>query len=372
MLPVVGGVPVEGPIELEHDLHVEIGGARLTAQYLEDPDQRRAARPTRAPAHRDLDGDRPMSAAHRHRRPRGAWHSAAIAIGVVALASGTAFWIAPRHLGPTAVPPETRLENARDLVASGEPDAALAELGAIPAAQLPPALAAEVAALRAEIEQRARDRERAAHDRLGDAWKREHLDAFEQSHLHGAPAPGAIRFYLERLAYFAERWPEHREIEWVRRMQQRYAPMASLERPPAIADLDFAVRFHTRAEAQDWAAALAAMGDFLRTAPASEHAAAARLRDEVLAERQAWFDAKLAEARAQDVLGNDGQAVAWLLRIAVHSGEAEMADRAAQELVVREDLAGYLRGYRRQSPEEFAVLAAQPRIADYLRANPLE
>jgi hypothetical protein len=309
---------------------------------------------------------------HRHRRPRGAWHSAAIAIGALALASGAAIWIAPRHLGPTAPGPEARLAAAQDLAAGGQPDAALAELAAIPAGELSPALSARVAALRAEIEQRARERQRDAHERLGDAWKREHLDEFEQSHLHGTPEPGAIRFYLERLAEFAERWPEHREIEWARRMQQRYAPMASLAQPPAIADLAFAVRFHTRAEAQDWASALAAIGEFLRSAPASEHAAATSLRDETLAARRVWFDEKLAEARAQDVLGNDGQAVAWLVRIVVHAGEAQMADEAARELVAREDLADYLRGYRSQSAEGFAVLAAQPRIADYLRSHPLE
>jgi len=397
--PVIGGTPVAGAVELRHEEPVVIGGARLTVLYPDGVGPSRAALPARLPgaaggpapgagvpgrespgrgapgrAVRGA-GGAAQRARLRRRKNRGALVSLVVFAVVLALIAGFVFFVGPKFMGTTAkeFEPGARMGAARREATRGNYEAALAELDSIPPELLTPTLAAQVAEVRGEIEERVAVRARDVHNTAGNAWWRENLDKFEKFHLRGTPEPGAVRFFLERLDFFAREWPEHPELPWVQRMQERYATVASLEDPRSFTDLAFEVRLlTTEADPKDWAGALASIDAFLRRPSDKDKPAAVHLREATLAARQEWFDDKLAQARLDYEQGREGQSFAWLVRLAAHVGEADMAGRAAAQLLRFPDLLSRLRGYRTHEPEEFERLAEIPAVARYLGEHPLD
>jgi hypothetical protein len=296
--------------------------------------------------------------------------------------AGFVFFIGPRFMGKTSpeFEPTARIGAAQRLIKGARYDAALAELDAIPSAMMTPQLATQTDALRADIERRRSTRDRDVHNVVGSDWWRENLELFDKFHLRGKPEPGAVRRFLERLAYFEEEWPDHPQQEWVDRMQARYADVVSLDDPPTAADLGFRVEILTEEEdPKRWDAALLAIDEFVRDAGTSERDLAVVLRTRTLEARQEWFEASMDKAREEYTSGEDGgksRSVAWLVRIVGYAGDATMAEEAANQLLRFTsdddfDLQAELRGYRSHKPEMFTRVTEHPKVAAYLRANPL-
>ena len=326
---------------------------------------------------RSSDRSRTRAAAGRarskQRKQKGALTSLGVLAGAVVFLAGFAYFVGPKVMGNTAAEfePVQHMGAARRLATRGEYDAALAELDAIPRETLTGAVAAEVEALREEIEGTVASRARDVHNVVGNDWWRENLDRFHKFFLRGTPEPGAVRFFLERLDEFEREWPDHPEQEWVDRMRERYAAVVDLKTPPTPADLDFHVRMMLEEDPKDWSGALAAIDAYVRSTTGADRRAGTDKRLEVLEQRQAWFDDKLQQARFDYEEGREGQAFAWLVRIVVYSGDAAMADQAADQLLRFEDLDSRLRGYRSKKLLEFTRIVEHPKVARYLEANPL-
>lgn len=395
--PVIGGQPVEGPLVMGHDQPVVIGGARLTVRYPEGspaleraqaPGAEPAARPevrspVRTKARTSPGGVRGASQRSRARRRKhtGSLLSLGILAGVIAVALGFVFFISPRFLGTTSAEfePSARLGAAQRLIGVRQFDEALAELDAIPRNLMTEAVAARSDELRGEIARQRAELDANVQAALGDDWWREHLERFDKLFLRGTPKPGAVRFFLERLAQFEQRWPGHPRSDWVDRMQERYSQVANLEALPAIEDLEFKVWFYTTEDPRDWEQALTAIEDFVRRASGRGRDAAIDLREATVEARQAWFDETIQKAREEYTSGEAGgksRSIAWLVRIVAYAGEADMADQAADQLLRFAgaddfDLQAELRGYRSKKPELFEPLSQHPKLAAYLAANPL-
>ena len=387
--PVVGGRAIEGPLELVHDQPVVIGGARLTVRYPEgSPLRERPApagvvTPVRRGGRSSPGGARGSAQRSRARRRKsqGALLSLGILGGVLALAVGFFFFIGPRFMGTTSAEfePSARLAAAQRLIGVRRFDEALAELEAIPSNLTTAEIAARADELRERIATQRAELARDVHDAEGEDWWRQNLERFDKLFLRGTAKPGAVRFFLERLARFEERWPGHARSDWVDRMQERYGALSNLNALPAVTDLEFEVWFHTTEDPKDWVSGLAAIDEYVRRASGRDRDRAIDLREATLRARQEWFDETIQKARDEYTGGEAGgksRSIAWLVRVVVLAGDTEMADQAADQLLrfagdAEFDLQAELRGYRSSKPELFEPLTEHPKVAAYLKANPL-
>jgi len=386
--PKVGGVPVKGPVELKHQVPVQIGGARLTVEYEGAPPAEAGGkavprpgavvRSGRAGARRTPRGPEEDEEPGRYRKKRSntAWISLAIFAGAVAALGLFVVVMGPKLLGeaPPVFEPALHINRAREYVESADYTEALAELDRIPVGKvvIGPGLQRQIDELRADIEAGEARRAKTIHNLRGNPYLQTQLKNFEQNYLQGSPDPSRVRVFVKRLDHFAEEWPEHPEIDWVRRMRERYAAVIDLDAPPTFEDVAFEVETLTWADPRQFGEALEVLDDFIASAGPDDRAKALELYDQKLADRDEWFQDKLQQARWEYERDELGKSLAWLIRIVIYTGDDVMAETAAQEIVKFPDLTERLRGYRSQAPERFDQLAAQPTIRAYLREHPLD
>lgn len=224
--------------------------------------------------------------------------------------------------------------------------------------------------------------EAAAKNSAGDQFLQTMLKNFESQRLASKVDKPAVRVFLKRVAEFERRWPDHPEMEWVRRKKERYAPMVDLSKPASYADIEFEVKAMTWDNPRNYRDAFSVTNRWLETAGADERGPGLALLDKLIKERDDWFEDRMQEAAHQFKKGQLGQSIQWLAILMTFSGDAAMADRAAQDLIKFHgveapgggavDLRRELRGYRRGLPEYWKHMEANRVLAEWMRENPLD
>jgi hypothetical protein len=384
--PKIRGIPVSGPVQLEHQVPVQIGSAKLTVEYADAPErpqpvvrkQRPGARgavAARRRARDDDEGEAGGRARYRKRQKSGAWVSLAIFAGVVAALALFAVFVGPALMGDAEpiFEPGVRLNRARTKVAKGLHEEALAELDAIPDdIQLEAAFQKQIDDLREEIATNIEEIALADHNMRGNEWLQTQLKTFESQRLAGKAEAPKIRVFLKRCDEFEGRYPQHPDIGWVRRMRERYAGAVDLSAPPTFEDIEFEIETLTWADPRDFKQAFQILDAYIETAGGDDRANALKLYDKKLKHRDEWFEDKLQQARWEYEREDLAKSLAWLIRIILFTGDEVMAETAAQELIKFPDLVPRLRGYRRHSPEKYERLVQQPTVGRYVRDHPLD
>ena len=410
------GRPLGSEILLAHGSPIELGGARLWIEYeggapvavpaaaQAAPAPPAAPKPVARAATRRAAGDddgaeRGRRAAYRERKQRentARW--VALLVGVPVIGIGA--WFALGKLTGSSADevvfiPAARYQTALEHFREGSYGLAeeVLEQG-LASPEAGPELKAQMLALQQEIAAgRASGRE-LAHNLAGDRWLEAKLVAYEQNWLSGTPAQPEMRLFVQRLRDFKHEWPTHPEMDWVDRQLARFEPLVDLAKPPTWADVDFEARMTAglrrnritgeegaRGDAE-WKDAIRTVELFLEGAEGADRENALLLLDELRTKRDAWVADKLQQARFHferaEQTGWDsaelGRSIAWLVKIVLDSGDPAAEDDAARRILLYQqsaDLLAFLRGYRRDRPEDFELLAANRVLGPFLEEHGL-
>lgn len=374
--PAVDGRPATGPLELAHGVSVRVGGATLRVEYEGQepaPAPRPAAAPARAPKRpKSVVASRSTRELHSSGRGLPGWAMALIVLAVV----GVGGYLAARIL--TSKPTDnlgaaaTFLRVHEDIKA-GRIQAAEDRMASIQRDALEPAVrakydeaAAALAAAQSEVDE-------SLANIGGSEFLETQLKSFESQRLAGKAERPKVRVFLKRCAYFLERWPQHPEADWVRRMQERYSALYDPTTRTTYEDIAYEAETLTWANPRDYKQALEIVRRFAdEEATVDDRAKALTLLDTLTAQRAEWFSDRMQQARYEYDKGQTGKSVAWLVMLIVYTGDEGMAAQAADQLVKFEGLAEWLRGYRSSQPDKYAVLRQQPALAAYIAAHKLE
>jgi len=355
---------------------VKIGSATLHVEYEGEPAAPAVAAPPAA-APRPVAAGRaaPRAAAlpARKRPPATASSKAKpwLIVGALLVVAGLGVWLAGKILvqGPNPdMEAMTFYRRAVGFLERNETGSAEQALNDIPdESALSPEMKVQVAALRERVEAARAESQLTLHNMSGEPYLETQLKRFERDYLQGQPDLPAVRVFLERAQEFKRRWPKHAGIAWVERMEQRFRGAVDLTQPPTFEDVAFKVKTLTWADPRDFKQALALLEGFAADAGPEDRAKALALFEEKKQERADWFKDKMLQARYEYERGRPGTAVEWLRRLIVYTGDEDMANQAARELVLIEDVEALLRGYKSRDEQEFAELAKNPIIAKFIK-----
>jgi hypothetical protein len=372
--PAVDGRPAAGPLELAHGASVRIGCATLRVEYEgQAPAPVPAPRPAAAPKRpKSVVESRRARELHSSGRGLPGWAMALIVLAVV----GAGGYFAARIL--TSKPTDNLGAAATFLrvhedVKAGRIQAAADRMASIRRDGLEPAVrvkydeaAAALAAAQSEVGE-------SIANIGGNEYLQTQLRNFESQRLAGKAERPKVRVFLKRCAYFLERWPQHPEADWVRRMQERYGALYDPTSRTTYEDIAYEAETLTWANPRDYKQALEVVRRFAdEEASVDDRAKALALLDTLTAQRAEWFSDRMQQARYEYDKGQTGKSVAWLVMLIVYTGDEGMAAQAADQLVKFEGLAEWLRGYRTSQPDKYAVLRQQPALAAYIAAHKLE
>ena len=223
----------------------------------------------------------------------------------------------------------------------------------------------------------------AAANSAGDKYLQSQLKNFEEQRLAGSKVDrSVVRVFLKRVAEFERRWPNHPDMDWVRRKKERYGPMVDLTKPGSYADIEFEVKSMTWDNPRNYREAFLVLNRWLETSGGDERGKGLALLDKLIKEREEWFEDRLQEAAHQYRKGQLGQSIQWLCVLITYSGEDAMSDRAAEALIKFHgseaptggtiDLRAQLRGYRKELPDYWKVMEANRVLAAWMRENPID
>ncbi len=364
--PVVAGRKLQGPAKLQHGLAVQIGDARLIVELEGQPGVGAGT------SHRPVEKMRSSRVSStRRRRSSSAKGNPLVTLGItlgsVALLGLIAWKVAfPVFFAnePTAIfEPALRLEKAEQYVQSAHWDLAESELDRIPAeAELTAAMLTKVDRLREAISSGREEGETYWRNRSGTEYLESQLKRFERDRLQGAPDRSRVRVFLERCRHFRNKWPDHPDLDWVRRQESRFQGVVSLSEPMTLDDLAFKVESSTWAEPRAFDVAFAAIDEFLEDASGLEAETAQGLREETTKRRDEWVEDRLLQARHHFEREEISKSAAILRVLVVHSASPEVSDDAAARLVEFADIEAILRGYERQDPARFEEMVTHPTI----------
>ncbi len=223
----------------------------------------------------------------------------------------------------------------------------------------------------------------AAANSAGDKYLQSQLKNFEEQRLAGSKVDrSVVRVFLKRVAEFERRWPNHPDMDWVRRKKERYGPMVDLTKPGSYADIEFEVKSMTWDNPRNYREAFLVLNRWLEVAGGDERGKGLALLDKLIKERDEWFEDRLQEAAHQYKKGQLGQSIQWLCVLITFSGDEAMGDRAAEALIKFHgsdaptggtvDLRAQLRGYRKELPDYWKVMEANRALAAWMRENPID
>ena len=374
--PLVGGRPATAEMELQHAVPVKIGSATLHVEYEGEPAAPAVAAPPAAvprPVAAGRAAPRAAALPARKRPPATASSKAKpwLIVGALLVVAGLGVWLAGKILvqGPNPdMEAMTFYRRAVGFLERNETGSAEQALNDIPdESALSPEMKVQVAALRERVEAARAESQLTLHNMSGEPYLETQLKRFERDYLQGQPDLPAVRVFLERAQEFKRRWPKHAGIAWVERMEQRFRGAVDLTQPPTFEDVAFKVKTLTWADPRDFKQALALLEGFAADAGPEDRAKALALFEEKKQERADWFKDKMLQARYEYERGRPGTAVEWLRRLIVYTGDEDMANQAARELVLIEDVEALLRGYKSRDEQEFAELAKNPIIAKFIK-----
>jgi hypothetical protein len=277
---------------------------------------------------------------------------------LVALAFAKNLW----KQGASSFDPALRYREALKQHNIGDHDLAREELDKIDPATLSPALALQVQELRASIAAAEGQREVRAHNEQGDEYLETQLKRFEEERLQGDPPREAVRVFLKRCQAFRERWPQHPELDWVARHENRFRGYVNLGEPPTFRDIEYEVKTMTWAMPRDYKQAFAALEQFLAQASAEDRTQGLALQAKLEQERAEYFADRMQQAAWHWRRDEKGQAVEWLAQLVMRIGDPGMQAEAARELVGLPGVEDWLRGYKSGKPDKFEILVQEPQI----------
>jgi hypothetical protein len=184
------------------------------------------------------------------------------------------------------------------------------------------------------------------------------LKTFVDKRLAGNLANRArARVFVMRCREFRALFPDHPEIDWVNRYEAQYAPMAQLDEPRTLEDLQYEVETHTwTATGRRYDLVFKAIDEFLEYAEGDEREAALALRDAKLAEREAHQVDRKQEIRYRWEKGETGKAMAHFVYHLKWWGDEAMEDEVAAEITKLGGFPEWLRSFKKNSPEDFDAI----------------
>jgi len=189
------------------------------------------------------------------------------------------------------------------------------------------------------------------------------LKRFEREYLKGTPGTPRVRVFLKRIRHFKENCPQHPDMGWVDRMQERYGRIVDLDDPPTLDDVAFEIESLTWAKPRDYKQAFEVLDGFLDGASGDDRDRALVAYDELAEARQAHFEDRLAQAKYDWDKDQHSEAIMWLALLIRYIGDEEMENDAAGRLVLMGEIDAYLRGYAAEQPDMWAELVKNPIVA---------
>lgn len=298
-----------------------------------------------------------------------------------------AFFVVNKFIGQgpdTAIAGPQQVFMARDALKNGMWDQAEAAIAAIEdRSKLATSYQTELIEIEQKIVEGRKAMEVAALNASGDQYLQMMLKNFEQERLGAKVERPVVRVFLKRIAEFEKRWPDHPEMEWVRRKKDRYAGMVDLSKPASYEDIEFEVKALTWANPRNYREAFGIVQRWNEAATADQgRGKGLALYDKMIQERDAWFEDRMQEARHQLKKGQIGQAIQWLAILIAFSGDTAMADKAAAELIKFDGYEGpgnvvvhldkELRGYRRTLPDYWKQMESNRVLVEWMKEHPLD
>ncbi len=377
--PQVLGRAANGPVVLQHGVPVKLGGATVTVEYEGQPAkvgpvQRGGASAGGVRSRRDSasedDDERPARAPRKSGVPTWVW----IAVGIPLLA-GAGVFVMSNVLGDSAgagaASAHAYYVNAIDRKKNAQYPQALEQLARIPeGAVLEPKLAADVAALRKELETMiAQSDEQARNMMFGQQYFDTQLKGFVERYMSAQTTSAEARVFMRRAKYFREKWPTHTELDWVTRQEARFKGAIDLSKPPTFDDIKFEVGSLTWDHPANYREAFVVVNAFQASATGADAQNAAAFIVELEAKRSAWFTDRMEQARFHFERKEQSKSVGTVLSIIRFAGVESMEDAAADQLMRFGDMLPWFRGYRTNDPDGFAVVSKNRIIAEFLKEN---
>lgn len=376
--PTVDGRPASAALEIAHGAEVKVGSATLRVEYegaaaAPKPQARPAAPSAGVPKRpKSVVESRRTRELHSSGRGLPGWAMALIVlaiVGVVGFVASKVLTDPPAdNLGASAT-----IQIARTDITKGQLEAARTRLESIPRDGLDDPTRAKYDEAMAALAAAQSENEQSAAEVGGTEYLQSQLKNFESQRLAGKAERPKVRVFLKRCAYFLERWPQHPEADWVRRMQERYNTLYDPSSRTTYEDIAYEAETLTWANPRDFKQALEIVRRFAdEEATVDDRAKALVLLDTLTTQRAEWFSDRMQQARYEYDKGEMGKSVAWLVMLIVYTGDDAMAAQASDQLLKFEGLDGWLRGYRSSSPDKYAILRQQPAIADYIAKHAVE
>lgn len=296
------------------------------------------------------------------------------------------FFVVNKFIGKgpdTAIAGPQQVFMARRALESAMWDQAEAAIAAIEdRSKLSTQYQAELIEIEQKIAEGRKSMEVAAGNAAGDQYLQMMLKNFEQERLGAKVERPVVRVFLKRIAEFEKRWPNHPEMEWVRRKKDRYAGMVDLTKAATYEDTEFEIKALTWSNPRNYREAFGIVNRWLETATTDERGKGLALLDKMIKERDEWFEDRMLEARHQLNKGQIGQAIQWLAILIAFSGDTAMADKAAAELIKFDGYEGpgnvvvhldrELRGYRRTLPDYWKQMESNRVLAEWMKEHPID
>lgn len=375
-LPMIAGKPQRGDVRIPPETPFVLGSATLMLHYERAPELEPPPPPPPPPKLSDAErqAHRRKSAAIVQRtktRGLGTW----IALFVMfASAAGSAYLIfgkQDKRKAQVADRGEARLAQARQHRDHAQWELLEVDLAALPKEFVAePDVAAEVAALRAELSKGRQLLNAVRVDEEAGTWLKNHVESFAPYYLVDPIDPSAPRAYVRRLNQFLQHWPTHPKAAWVLEERKKYEAQVDVGRAATWAETRFDVRVLTRQPAcPEYAEAFAVLAEFAKRASDDERIDLELFADQLKSERLGWALARLEQAKRDQEIGQLSAAFEWLVNIVTYCGDDALAKVAATRMLDFPDLNSRLLGYEQYRPLTWARLLEQPDLATWAAAR---
>jgi hypothetical protein len=208
----------------------------------------------------------------------------------------------------------------------------------------------------------------------GSQYKRQYLEEYEQKHFQGNVDTAKIPLFLKRCRTFRERWPDHPDLSWVQRQEQRWSEVVSLSDPPTWDSVWWeAYNLTARGSTHDYRTALKVMDEY--KPKAGEESDHAEKRARLVKEREEFFWDEMQLAKHSYEKGDVTRSVQKLVGLVQKIGEPQFEEQAAKELVLvfgDPRAEGMLAGYKERYPWSYEVLVRNSTLKAYARQLGLE
>jgi len=389
LAPTIGGKAVAQETILAAGSVIRLGAATLTLDYDEGEGPKAAGRPnaaaapaarpsagaaagragarksTQAPAGRGAEAN--TAVARRGRRPAGksmpTWAILAIfaLLGVLAVTLGPGLLSSATSGGFNPVGAKQRFE---DFWRESDTKGAGKVLEEFKGASLTPEWQKEYDEMRARFEAGSKQATQGLSQMEATQEWQNQLSNYYDTHLASKATRPKARVFVRRLRFFRERYPNHDQREWVDRMLARFEPVAQLDQPATLEDLQWEVNRATIAKPRKYKEAFAAIDEFTARTSGAERDQALALKAQELDNQKKFFDEELLGAAVYyDKVNypskfNPAESVNILVELVAVVADPELADEAARRLVQIPEFAGLLPGYKAYRRKTFDAIMA--------------